>query len=242
MRKVAIFLLVLLGLLIFEKVIESVSDDNWKTAKRNSAGIAPDPQDYSEAVFQIYAARAYSWKSYFATHTWIAVKEQDAQHYSVYQVLGYYAFFDKPVLSIHDDIPDRYWFNNLPNIIYDKRGPEAVQLIKELKDLVPYYPYQQTYFMWPGPNSNTFVAWVARNIVNLNVELPNTAIGKDFIGDEFFAATPSGTGYQISFFGVFGILVGKAEGVEINIAGLVFGFDPMDLQLKLPMLGEVNLL
>ena len=117
MRKVAIFLLVLLGLLIFEKVIESVSDDNWKTAKRNSAGIAPDPQDYSEAVFQIYAARAYSWKSYFATHTWIAVKEQDAQHYSVYQVLGYYAFFDKPVLSIHDDIPDRYWFNNLPNII-----------------------------------------------------------------------------------------------------------------------------
>ena len=64
----------------------------------------------------------------------------------------------------------------------------------------------------------------------------------NFIGDEFFAATPSGTGYQISFFGVFGILVGKAEGVEINIAGLVFGFDPMDLQLKLPMLGEVNLL
>ena len=24
------------------------------------------------------------------------------------------------------------------------------------------YPYSQRYFVWPGPNSNTFVAWVLR--------------------------------------------------------------------------------
>lgn len=35
---------------------------NWRNADRTSAGLAPAPADHSEAVLQIYAARAFSWR------------------------------------------------------------------------------------------------------------------------------------------------------------------------------------
>ena len=47
------------------------------------------------------------------------------------------------------------------------------------------YPYANTYSLWPGPNSNTFTAWIARAVPELETDLPATAIGKDYIGSQF---------------------------------------------------------
>ena len=94
--------------------------------------------------------------------------------------------------------------------------------------------------MWPGPNSNTFTAWVGRKIPELRLDLPSTAIGKDFLGTDLFSSAPSGTGYQLSVFGIFGVLLAAEEGVEVNIAGLVFGLDPLDLTIKLPLFGKIG--
>ena len=47
---------------------------DWRTASRDSAGIAPRAADTPEAVAQIYAARAFGWRGAVAIHTWIAVK------------------------------------------------------------------------------------------------------------------------------------------------------------------------
>ena len=66
----------------------------------------------------------------------------------------------------------------------------------------------------------------------LSLALPANAIGKDFIGlGKFFTKAPSATGYQFSLFGLFGILVAKKEGIEINLLGLVYGarFAPFKL-------------
>ncbi|WP_374078390.1 DUF3750 domain-containing protein [Bdellovibrio bacteriovorus] len=49
---------------------------DWRTASRDSAGIAPDPQKEKEAVVQVYAARTFAWRGYFAVHSWIATKEK----------------------------------------------------------------------------------------------------------------------------------------------------------------------
>ncbi|MBI3113150.1 MAG: DUF3750 domain-containing protein, partial [Rhodospirillales bacterium] len=56
---------------------------------------------------------------------------------------------------------------------------------------------------------------------------------------DFVARAPSGTGYQISLFGVLGVLLGVEEGIEINVLGLTFGIDPLDLAVKLPMAGRI---
>ena len=66
------------------------------------------------------------------------------------------------------------------------------------------YPYANTYTLWPGPNSNTFVAWIARAVPDLEVDLPATAIGKDYI-ESIVSTAPSGSGFQFSLRGLLGV-------------------------------------
>ena len=76
----------------------------------------------------------------------------------------------------------------------------------------------------------------------LRLDLPPTAIGKDYLGAARFAgAAPSGTGIQISLWGLLGLTLAAEEGVEINVAGLGFGVDPLGLALRLPGLGRVGM-
>ena len=224
--------------LIFALKSHDVFTADWRTANREPAGIAPIAENHPEAIVQVYAARAFSWRGYFSVHSWIAIKKTDAKEYKVYQVLGWRSRYNQPVLSIETEHPDRYWFNNRPEVIRDIRGVRAGEIIRNLENIVDLYPYKNHYVLWPGPNSNTFTAWVGRKIPELRLELPSIAIGKDFLGTGFFSTAPSRTGYQVSIFGIFGILLARDEGLEINVAGLVFGVDPLELSLKLPLFGK----
>ncbi|MBT7950209.1 MAG: DUF3750 domain-containing protein, partial [Gammaproteobacteria bacterium] len=90
-------------------------------------------------------------------------------------------------------------------------------------------------------NSNSFVAEIGRQVPELKLDLPATAIGKDFLTkSRFFDAAPSGTGYQFSIYGLFGLTLARVEGLEINVLGLNFGINPFKLRLKLPGLGLVG--
>ena len=79
-------------------------------------------------------------------------------------------------------------------------------------------------------------------IPEAGIALPPTAIGKDWRVDaRLFGLTPSGTGVQLVFGGLFGITVGWVEGVEINILGLVTGIDIRRPALKLPGFGRIGM-
>ena len=75
----------------------------------------------------------------------------------------------------------------------------------------------------------------------MQLTLPSNAIGKDYLVDSFFTKTPSGTGYQLSFYGVFGLTIARSEGLEINLLGLVYGFSPAMMTVKLPGIGDLKL-
>jgi hypothetical protein len=94
--------------------------------------------------------------------------------------------------------------------------------------------------MWPGPNSNTFTAWVLRAVPELEADLPPTAIGKDYSGKKLVGSAPSGRGFQFSLFGLAGLTASSVEGFEVNVLGLTFGVNPFDPSLKLPLLGRVG--
>ena len=88
-----------------------------------------------------------------------------------------------------------------------------IAALDTIEEVVGRYPYADTYTMYPGPNSNTFTAWVGRYVPELKLDLPPTAIGKDYLGYSLVAAAPSGTGFQVSVLGLFGILAGVEEGL-----------------------------
>jgi hypothetical protein len=215
---------------------------DYRTADRSSAGLAPPADTTPEAVVQVYAARALNWRGIFGVHTWIATKPENADQYTVHQVIGWRLYRNLPALFSAPGVPDGRWFGNEPELITDLRGEKAAQAIPKILAAVASYPYANEYQLWPGPNSNTFMAYVGRQVPELQLDLPATAIGKDYpINSSLIDRTPSGTGYQVSMLGVLGLAVAREEGIEVNLLGLNFGVDFYRPALKLPFVGRLGL-
>ena len=53
-------------------------------------------------------------------------------------------------------------------------------------------------------------------------------------GGKLVARTPSGSGFQVSLFGLLGVLASGVEGFEVNVLDLAFGIDPFSPALRLP--------
>ncbi len=214
---------------------------DWRTATHRSAGLAPDPATHDEAIVQVYASRAFGWRGAFSDHTWLAAKPKGAQRYTRYEVIGWLARSGGSVVSISDGRPpDAEWYGAAPRLIRDVRGADAQAVIGKLAQAVAAYPFPTTYSVWPGPNSNTFVANIGRAIPELRLTLPSTAIGKDYLPmGEMIARTPSGTGYQLSLAGIVGVAAASDEGFELNLLGLVTGVDVRRPALKLPGIGRL---
>ena len=114
-------------------------------------------------------------------------------------------------------------------------------MIQKIRDAVASYP-PQDYRAWPGPNSNTFTDYIARSVPELGLGLPANAIGKDFLpGGAVYDVAPSGTGFQISLFGMAGLLVAATEGLELNLLGATIGFDFKAPALKPPAIGRLGI-
>ena len=209
-------------------------------ARRAPVGLAPNPQTTAEAVVQVYAARTVRWRGYFAVHTWVSVKPSGAREFTTYEVNGWRLRRSGSAVSVDHRPPDARWFGNRPELLADLRGESVDAVITRIEAAVAAYPYASTYHVWPGPNSNTFIAHVLRAAPELRADLPANAIGKDYLGPAFVAWSPSGTGAQVNLYGVVGALAGVEEGVELNVLGLTFGVDPLDLSLKVPMAGRLG--
>lgn len=216
--------------------------EDWRVADRSSAQISPLPAENPEAIVQVFSARAFNWRGLFGVHTWIATKQKNAEFYTVHQVVGWRSWDDLPVVVSKEDIPDRLWYGYKPDIIAVLHGDEAESAIRDIELAVADYPYQYRYRMWPGPNSNTFVAEIGRRVEKLELNLPATAIGKDFLTENrFIDKTPSASGWQFSLFGLIGVSLAKKEGLEINLLGFNYGINPLSFVFKLPGIGSFRL-
>ena len=214
---------------------------DYRSADRSSAGIAPPVETTPEAVVQVYAARALNWRGIFGVHTWIATKPENATEYTLHQVIGWRTFRGLPAVVSAPGIPDGRWFGNEPELVGELRGEAAAKAIPKIIEAVGSYPYPNEYRLWPGPNSNTFTAYVGRQVPELRMDLPVTAIGKDYpINGSLVDRTPSGTGYQFSMLGVLGLTMAREEGIEMNLLGLSFGIDFLRPALKLPFIGRLG--
>jgi hypothetical protein len=209
-------------------------------SRRAVARLAPDPVTTPEPVVQVYGARCAGVRGLFGIHTWIAVKPRGASSFTVYQVIGRRARARGVVLCVWRRPPDTPWWGNAPELLADKRGDGVDALIERIERAAHEYPYAHEYVVWPGPNSNTFTAHIARAVPELDLDLPPTAIGKDYLGYKLRSAAPSGHGTQVSLLGVVGALASRVEGFEINVLGLSLGIDPFSPALRLPLLGRIG--
>ncbi|MGE0750776.1 MAG: DUF3750 domain-containing protein [Variibacter sp.] len=211
----------------------------WRDADWSSAGLLPKPADAPDARLLIFSGRTGGLKGLVAVHSWVVVKRANAKAWSRYDVVGW----GSPV-RLNGWVADGRWFGSVPTVVADVRGAEAEALIPKVEAAIKGYRYSHfgDYRLWPGPNSNTFVATVLRAVPELGVALPPNAVGKDFRNEGFYVGlTDSGTGIEMSVFGLLGVKLGWVEGLEVNLLGLVSGLDFKAPALKLPGFGRIGL-
>lgn len=177
LKKIGIFLAVVLT---FSAISGCDSDEGWRTASRESAGILPEPRTSHEAVLSVLGAKAWGWRGWFAIHTWIAAKKTGENVYTVYDVVGWRGHHGRSVLGINKDIPDRYWYGSRPELIQLKKGDGVDELIDKVDKAARAYPWKNRYKAFPGPNSNTFTAWIGLQVPELEMDLPFSAIGNGY--------------------------------------------------------------
>jgi hypothetical protein len=212
---------------------------SWREADWSSTGSLPAADTYPGARVLVMTGQTGGWKGAVAVHSWVVFKRENARGWTRYDVVGW----GNPVRQ-NGWAPDGRWYGNKPTVLADVTGPEAARLIPKIEETVKAYQYGHAgdYRIWPGPNSNTFVATVLRAAPELEIAMPPEAIGKDYRIDGAVAGrTGSGTGVEASLYGLLGVKVGRVEGFELNVLSLVAGVDAQHPALKIPAFGRIGL-
>ena len=212
---------------------------DWRTADRSSTGLLPPAAANPGAVVRVFSARTVSWRGIIASHSWIVIKEPGPRPYRRFD----YTAWGMPIW-VDRFVPDGRWFGSRPELVFAADGEAAERMLTRIQSVITGYRYDKIgdYRLWPGPNSNTFVATIMSAVPEMQASLPATAIGKDFPYDgRWLGPTPSETGIRINLGGYLGLTLGWIEGIELNILGAVAGLDLRRPGLKLPGLGRVGM-
>ncbi len=207
----------------------------YRNARWSSAGILPEAPADKPAAIYIYSAMTGGLKGSIASHAWIVMKPENASSYERYDKVGW----GTPIRR-NGYAPDAYWYSNMPRRVLELHGEEAERLIPKIQKAIADYPYGKAggYRIYPGPNSNTFVAHVLRQVPELGVVLPPDAVGRDYLPNgEFVHIADDWKDASVSLGGFFGVSLGARSGFEVNFLGLVAGIDVKNPGIKIPGLG-----
>lgn len=211
----------------------------WSEARWSSAHLLPKPSESEDAAIYIFSAATGGMKGAVASHAWIVTKEKGADSYMRYDKVGW----GQPIRRNHRPA-DAYWYSNTPHLVTSVTGVKAELLIPKVEGAIAAYPYAQPggYRIFPGPNSNTFVAHVLRTVPELGAVLPPHAVGRDYLPDgEFLHLDSDGRDVHMTLRGLLGISAGVRSGLELHFLGLVAGLDLANPGIKIPALGRIGL-
>ena len=116
-----------------------------------------------------------------AEHYWFVVFNDDAGDCRRWEVWQTMDAGGKSFGHLHCDLkePDADVGGGPTRVVTEWNGESASRISFILEGSEKDYPYRERYLPWPGPNSNTFVAWVLRK-AEIEFPLPWKAMGKDY--------------------------------------------------------------
>jgi len=201
------------------------------------------------------------WYTRFAHHAWLEVRLQDGQWQRV-EIIDEWS--PPRIQNISQDtvLADYRWrrpvdvLEVLTGASAQAAGERVLELARQCEEFGVSHARRQRaqetgadpdslpmlgrgYQAWPGPNSNSFVAWVVENTPNLHAELDHNAVGKDATLPFRAGLTTSGYGVEIDS-AYLGAGIGLRQGAELRLAGLTFGIGLWPPALKLPFLPRLG--
>lgn len=211
----------------------------WRTADWTGTGLLKPASADPEAAIYVMGARTGGLKGAFSLHCWIVIKRPDATEYERYDKVGWGSPIRKNAYPA-----DGRWYSNAPEIIREVHGAAAEAILPAIDAAIADYPYSKAgdYHIWPGPNSNSFVAHVVRSVPQLGARMPPNAIGRDYApGLAAFVRVGDGPDFNVTLGGLVGLSAGVASGFEFQFLGLVAGVDFTRPALLIPAYGRLEL-
>jgi hypothetical protein len=209
------------------------------------AGCATTPpsaiprDDWIVAVKSARVTSRFPWFTRFAHHTWIDVKRGDESSWLRVEVRGRgRGVLVRPLTA--SDARNDSWFGGRPVHLLELITGEPARLLAEQIETVALAErqrYVDDYLIWPGPNSNTFVADLAEALPDLAFVFDANAVGKDFAWIDA-GRTSSKTGVRLDT-PIVGAAVGLREGIELHVIGLTLGVRLWPPGLALPFLPTI---
>jgi hypothetical protein len=245
MRIVKIVLLILLLVYVAPAALSALlwkigeHPGSWRDADWTSAKLLPPPGASPEAAVYVLSARTGGLKGAVSEHSWIVLKDAGATSYERWDKVGW----GSPIRR-NGYAPDGRWYSNEPRIVLALKGPEAEAALPAFRKAIEAYPFSASggYRIFPGPNSNTFVAHVLRHVPGIAATLSPVAVGRDFPSEgRLVTYDADREDLRLSLFGYAGAVVGWSSGLEVNLFGLVAGIDPRHLAVKIPAFGTYAL-
>lgn len=212
---------------------------NWRSADWESSGVLPGAKVSDDAAIYVMAARTGGFKGAFSVHTWLVIERPNEDVYTRYEKVGW----GSPI-RIDAYAADANWYSNRPEVIKAVHGKQAADLVADVERAIGNYPFNNRgdYHIWPGPNSNSFVAHVLREVPALGAVLPPHAVGRDYLGpDRWYSVDPDGQDFHVNFGGYAGFSVGVRSGLELNVLGQTFGIDISRPAFKMPAIGRIGM-
>jgi hypothetical protein len=209
---------------------------HWGEYDRTIASQLPAASAHPDARILVMSSRTRGWKGVVAVHSWVVIKGENEKAWRRYDVAGW----GNPVRL--NWWPPDLWFGAHGTVVADIKGSKAQALLPRVDAAIKDYQYRNSgdYRIWPGPNSNTFVATVLRAIPEVGATMPPNAVGRDFRPWPYIGLTDSRTGVEANLWGLLGLKFGWVEGLEMNVLGLVAGVDVRNPALKVPGFGRVG--
>ena len=223
LRVTALALIQLAGACAVARPSELPRDEAWVAAVK-SAGIP----------------RSMPWYSRFAEHTWVDVKCGDDAHWIRSEVIGAHSGARCNTITAREAYSDWRWSVEAVRVHRVVTGESARRVAERIEAVTaavdPRYA-NGGYEAWPGPNSNTFVRELARELPELAFVFDHNAVGKDYT---FFDAgwSPSRTGVSVDTWPL-GATLALAEGFELHLLQLTFGMRLWPPRLALPFLPAI---
>lgn len=178
------------------------------------------------------------WYTRFAEHTWVEVADAAGRERIEWN-RGMRTVVHTP-LDAEDltgsQAADERWDEGVA-VLAQWTGEHAAAIAARVRAVADDFPHLAGYRAWPGPNSNTFVAWLARE-AGFGVSLPPNAVGKDYAPWLAAGMSTTGVGLRLDT-AVLGAQAGLVEGVELHLLGLTAGVGLWPPCLKLPFLPAI---
>jgi hypothetical protein len=131
-----------------------------------------------------------------AQHLWFVISDDEcASRYEVIAplyaksdnlvLINYFPLYTGFCRSFFDDIfhPRVRSKAVLLYTITGSNNSTAHKLFQQIVASPDTYPANKRYRLWPGPNSNTYVAWILQQVPEINFQLPFCAFGARFTLD-----------------------------------------------------------